>query len=132
MAQAVTSSGLNVERAKKAWASAGGAPDWVIVLADACDKASQGKVAERLGYNGSAVVNQAIGNSYKGRMDRVESRVRGELMKEVVACPVLGEISTRDCLDHQGRKFSATNPLRVKLFKACPDCPNREDACSKE
>lgn len=128
MAQAVN---LNVERARKSWAGKGVVPAWVLALAEACDKSSQGKVAQRLGIS-SAVVNQAIGNSYKGRLDRIESRVRGELMREVVACPVLGEISTRDCLDHQGRKFGATNPLRVKLFQTCPTCPNREDACSKE
>lgn len=128
MAQAVN---LNVERARKSWQGRLlGAPEWVLALAEACDKSSQGKVAQRLGIS-SAVVNQAIGNSYKGRLDRIESRVRGELMKEVVACPVLGEISTRDCLDHQGRKFRATNPLRVRLAQTCPTCPNREDACSK-
>ena len=45
-----------------------------------------------------------------------------------VGCPILGEISKRACLDHQGRKYSATNPLRVKLFRACKTCPNRRDS----
>lgn len=122
----------NVKRARAAW---GGdkTPDWIEALAGACDLAkSQGQVAERLGIS-AAAVNQVLGNSYKGRLDRVEQRVRGELMKQTVICPVLGEISTRDCLDHQARSikpFHATNPLRVRLHQACPTCPNREDACS--
>lgn len=120
---------VNLDRARAAWAPKGKLPAWVAALAEACDRGSQGKVADRLGIS-AAVVNQVLSDSYKGRLDRVETRVRGELMKETVSCPVLGPISTRDCLDHQARKFSATNPLRVKLAQTCPTCPNREDACS--
>lgn len=121
-------SGRNTNRALRAWGT--NPPDWIMALAKACDEsASQGKVAACLGIS-AAVVNQALGNSYRGRMHTVEARVRGELMKETVSCPVLGEISRRDCLDHQKRKFRAINPLRVMLHQACPTCPNREDACS--
>lgn len=119
----------NQSRAFKAWVAP--IPDWVLVLAQACDKSSQGKVGARLGVS-AAVVNQVLGNSYKGRTDRIETRVRGELMRETVECPVLGAISTRDCQDNQARKFRATNPTRVKLYQTCPTCPNREGACSKE
>ncbi len=120
----------NLWRVQESWA-ASRIPPWVLALAEACDKTSQGKVAKRLGVS-AAVVNQVLGDSYKGRLDRVETRVRGELMRETVLCPVLGEISKRDCLDHQGRKFHATNRLRVQLFRACRTCPNREDACPSE
>ena len=122
----------NQDRARQNWATnKGGVPAWVWALAEACDRSSQGKVAERLGIS-AAVVNQAIGNSYKGRLDRVEARVRGELMKETVSCPVLGPLSRRDCLDYQARKFRATNPLRVRLHQTCPTCPNREAACTSK
>ena len=119
----------NMTRALAAWGA--NPPDWIKALVTACDRGSQGKVAERLGIS-TAVVNQVLGNSYKGRLDRVEQRVRGELMKETVSCPVLGPLSRRDCLDHQGRKFRPTNPLRAKLHQTCPTCPNREDACSNK
>ena len=120
---------LNLVRARAAW-NDDKTPDWIVALAGACDLSkSQGQVAERLGIS-AAAVNQVLGNSYKGRLDRIEQRVRGELMRKTVACPVLGEISTRDCLDHQARKFRATNPLRVRLHQTCPTCPNREDPCS--
>ena len=118
----------NLNRAARAWGA--NPPDWVKALALACDKSSQGSVARELEVS-AATVNQVLANSYKGRMDRVENRVRGQYMKETVGCPVLGEISKRDCQAHQARKFRGTNPLRVKLFQACKTCPNREDACSK-
>jgi len=114
----------NLDTLRASW---GAKPaEWLLALAEECDRPgqSQGKVSERLGVS-PAVVNQALKNAYKGRLDRLEERVRGELMREVVGCPILGEISKRACLDHQGRKYSATNPLRVKLFSACKTCPNR-------
>lgn len=120
----------NINRAHRAWGA--NPPDWILVLAQRCDlDKSQARVGELLGVS-SAVVNQLIGRSYKGRMDRMETRVRGALMKETVNCPVLGVISSRDCLDHQKRPFRATNAMRVKLHQTCPTCPNREGACSKK
>lgn len=113
----------NLERARASWG--GEPPDWIEALARACDGASQGKVAAKLGIS-AAAVNQTLGNRYVGRVDQVEIRVRGELMRTVVACPILGDINSRDCLDHQKRKFRATNPLRVRLAQTCPSCPNRE------
>ncbi len=121
----------NADRALLHWAnpagSGGEVPEWIWALAEACDCSSQGQIAKRLGIS-PAVVNQVLGNAYKGRLDRVEARVRGELMRETVRCPVLAAISKRDCLDHQKAKFSATNPLRVRLYRACKTCPNREDS----
>ena len=114
----------NLERVRAAWAKA---PDWVDALADACDRSSQGKVAAKLGISGAAV-NQVLANCYKGRVDRVAVRVRGEFMQQTVVCPVLGELSTRRCLDEQRRPFASTNMLRDLLNRACPKCKNREGA----
>lgn len=121
------SAALNLDRVARLWGAK--PPDWIAALAAECDRTSQGQCATRLGIS-SAAVNQVLGHAYKGRLDRIEQRVRGELMRETVVCPVLGEISRRDCLDYQARKFRPTNPLRVQLYTACPACPNREDACS--
>lgn len=119
----------NMERAMAAWGKR--SPDWIAALAAECDRSSQGKVAGRLNIS-SAVVNQVLGNTYTGRVDRVEARVRGELLNAKVLCPILAEISKRECLDNQRLKFTGTNPLRVRLFVACKTCPNREDACSSK
>ncbi len=119
----------NQQRAAAAWGAR--APAWISALAHECDRTSQGKAAARLGIS-AALVNQVLGNVYKGRLDRVEARVRGEFMRATVLCPVLGEISTRDCIANQTVKFRPTNPLRVALRRACPACPNREGACSSK
>jgi len=116
----------NVEVARAAWGEA--APEWVIVLAEACDRASQAKIARRLGYTGP-VINQALRATYAGRMDKLEQKVRGELMREMVGCPVLGEISMKKCVDTQARaqarSYAPTNALRVELRRACRVCPYR-------
>jgi hypothetical protein len=109
----------NVAAATRAWGQA--APEWVVVLAQACDASSQVQVGKRLGVSGS-LVNQIVHNRYSAGLDRIEQRVRGELMAETVDCPVLGEISTRRCLDEQQRPFASTNPLRVQLYRACRSC----------
>lgn len=107
-------------------------PEWIVLIAEACDKTSQGKVADQLGIS-TAVINQALQNKYganghAGRLDVLEQRVRGELMKATVTCPVLGVISTRKCLDEQQRPFSSTNSMRLQLFRACKTCPNRRES----
>lgn len=123
-------SNANLNRAQRAWGA--NPPDWIAVLARKCDEdGSQARVGERLGVS-PAVVNQLLGRSYMGRMDRMEQRVRGVLLKETVACPVLGPILKSDCLDYQKRVFRATNSTRVKLHQTCPTCPNREGACTKK
>jgi len=113
----------NLDKVRAAWGAA--PPEWVIVLAEACDvqHSSQSAVAEKLGVSG-AMINQALANSYAGRLDKLEQRVRGTLMNEKVNCPVLGVITKRKCLDSQSRPYSNTNALRVELRRACKTCPN--------
>lgn len=118
--------GQNVNRVQRAWGAS--PPDWIAALAKACDRTTQTDAARELDIS-AAVVNQLLGRTYKGRLDRMEARVRGLFMKATVACPVLGEISTLDCADNQQRvrsQAAITNPLRVALRRACPECPHRE------
>jgi DNA-binding transcriptional regulator YdaS (Cro superfamily) len=100
------------------------APEWVRALAEECDRTSQLQAAKRLGVSGS-LVNQVLKHVYNGRYDGIEARVKGELLRETVLCPVLGEISSRRCLDEQARPYANTNRIRVALYKACRSgCPN--------
>lgn len=119
----MTAAGITcVEKAREAWGAT--APEWVVVLAQACDASTQTAVAKRLGRSGS-MINTVLGNRYAGRMDKIEALVRGELMRESVRCPVLGEITTRKCVDAQGRAYASTNALRIELRRACPACAHR-------
>lgn len=98
---------------------------WIETLRQACERESQSRVAARLGYS-AATVNQVLKGVYKGRLDRVQERVESVLVGgRLVDCPVLGEIPRHECLDHQGQPFAATNPQRVRLYRACRSgCPH--------
>jgi hypothetical protein len=95
-------------------------PDWLFVLAEACDRSSQSKVAKRLGYSGS-VVSSVLNAKYNGDYSAVEKAIRGALMSETLDCPVLGDINTKLCLEHQkrARSFQPTSSMRVRLYKHC-------------
>ena len=98
--------------------------DWVAVLRKQCENRSQIAVAKELGYS-PAVVNQVLKGSYKGNLTTVEMTVKGRFMNNVVECPVVGEIATHICLNHQKQPFASINPLRVQLYKACrAGCPH--------
>ncbi|MDP1673848.1 MAG: hypothetical protein Q8L65_12145 [Burkholderiales bacterium] len=111
----------NMERIRERWGTA--APDWIIVLAESCDQFGQTSLARRLGCS-SAMISATLSNTYAGRLEKLEQRVRGELMNERVTCPVLGEISKRQCLDEQTKPYASTNALRVELRRACAGCEN--------
>jgi len=106
----------NVAAARESWGDA--CPDWIIALALYCDRTSQSQAGKKLGISGAAV-NQVLKGRYAGRMDRIEARARGELMRATVNCPVMDEISYRQCQDEQRRPFATTNPQRVRVFHAC-------------
>jgi len=100
-------------------------PDWLIALADACDHESQKAVAERIGYS-AAVVNTVLKGTYGAGLAAIEQAVRGALLNETVDCPVYGSLEGHRCLEYQRRKFAATNPTRVRLYRACRTCENNK------
>lgn len=113
----------NVAKARSRWGKA--APEWIIVLAEYCDRAGQSATAKKLGRS-STIISQALSNTYPSPLTELEQRVRGELMGQKLACPVLGEITKRRCVDEQGKNaVSPRNAVRVELRRACPRCPNR-------
>ena len=105
-------------------------PDWSVILCQAIDRPgmSQAKVAKVIGYSASAV-SCVLSNSYSAPLDGIEQAVRGRLMGARVDCPGLGEsITTADCLDWQSTQVSTSNPLRVRMRRACRGCPNNRRA----
>jgi len=111
-----------VDVASRCWG--GSPPDWVLALAQVCDRSSQHLVAKEIGCS-AGVVSGILRNSYPGDVGRVEIAIRGALMAHTVGCPVLDEIPAHECLEHQRRPFAATNPQRVRLYKACRSgCPH--------
>lgn len=98
--------------------------DWLVELARHCESKSQRQVASELGVS-PAMVNQVLKGSYKGSLDTIRIKVEGLYLNSCVDCPVLGEIPVHECKSNQERPFSASNPLRVKVYRACrAGCPN--------
>lgn len=85
---------------------------------------SQSAVAVDLGIS-AAVVNHLLKDRYPGDVRRMEERIRGQYMAEVVICPVMGTLSRRHCLDYQARPIAFTNPGRARLHAACKTCKHR-------
>lgn len=102
-----------------------GMPEWIRVLAEACDMSSMRKVAASLRVS-PALVSLAIRNVHHARLDFIQARVESVLGG--VECPVLGSISAERCLHIQAQPFSSVNPLVVRLFRACHgDCQQRRE-----
>lgn len=97
---------------------------WIASLRQACEASSQSAVATRIGMS-PAVVNQVLKGTYLGNLSNVQKRVEGVLMGVSIDCPIIGEIPLNICVDNQSRPFAATNPMRVRLHRACKACPNR-------
>jgi len=115
-----------VENARAAWGH--DAPDWIIALAKECDRTSQNKTAQRIGYTAPAV-NQVLRNKYKASTASIEESVRGQLMSEVVDCPQIGEIGRHDCKEwrRKMRQGVRVNRLHVQMSRACSKCPLHAD-----
>jgi hypothetical protein len=108
----------SLETATESWGN--DLPEWVEILAKACDRTSQGTVAKKLNYSGS-VISAVIKNNYKGSYPLIEQTVRGKLMAETLECPVLGDLQQDICLAHQKRAMNAnpTSGMRVQLSRMC-------------
>lgn len=94
-------------------------PDWIEELAKYANATSGASAARRIGLS-SSTVTQIIGGTYKAAdWSKIETRVRGELLRETVVCPVLDEITKSHCLDEQGKDFTGTSATRTALYHAC-------------
>lgn len=103
-------------------------PDVLDVLRDAVKRAgSQNAAARALGIS-AGTVSLALKGRYIGDVDAIAARIRGVYMNETVRCPVMGDITTKHCLDFQARPLVFTNPTRVRLHRACKTCPHRKTA----
>ena len=98
--------------------------EWMDVLRERAAETSQRKVAEELGVS-AAMVNQVLKGSYTGNTDTLRTRVEGAYMDQCVTCPVLGRLPVHECEANQKRPFTASNPQRVRLYRACrAGCPH--------
>jgi hypothetical protein len=97
--------------------------DALDALRALCRTKKQVEVARRLGVS-DASISGALKGRYIGNVERLAERIRGELLRATVACPVLGEVTTRICQDEREKPFHSANPTRVQLWRMCKTCPN--------
>lgn len=111
-----------IETAQAAWGDA--LPDWVAGLAAECAATSQNRVAAKLGRS-AALISQVLRNKYPGDMEAVEELFNGAFRSVAVSCPALGTIPANECRlwRERARKFTGTNSLKVRMFRACNHCP---------
>ena len=101
--------------------------EWVQVLQEAIARRGTTEVARILECS-TALVSQLAKGVYKSPIGRHRERVLLLLTRDTVTCPVLGAIDVDTCRFHRTREFAATNPTRVRLYRACQTCPNNPDA----
>ena len=98
-------------------------PRWITLLRSARAAHGPTAVGRTIGYSASVVIDVCEGR-YKADTGRVEEAVLATLGRAEVECPVLGTIGLDACRRHRAAPFSASNPLRVRLWTACKTCPN--------
>lgn len=110
------------EIAADAWGEA--LPDWVAALALECDATSQSAVARRLNRSAPAL-SQIIRKKYPGDLSAFEDLFKGAFLSGRVECPALGLLPLNECRDwrDKSRVFVNVNALRVRMFRACSNCP---------
>lgn len=116
-----------VEKARAAWGAE--IPEWVEALAAECAATSQNRVAKRLGRSATLVSN-VLANKYEGDMEAVEDLFSGVFLSARVECPALGLIPINECRQwrEKARQFVNVNALRVRMYRACVNCPrNRKE-----
>ena len=98
--------------------------DWYQPLKKLVTETSQTQAGKKLGVNPSYINALLNDKKFPGRLDRVESKLRGALLNQTVQCPVAGEITSDLCQEHQSRPWSNANAMRVRLYNACRNgCP---------
>ena len=118
----------NLDKARAGWPAP--TPEWIALLATACDRAGQISVGAALGYS-SGTVSRIINGKYPGDLVEVEKQVRAAFGAERVMCPVFGDMALKTCIANR-RRERPRNWAQAELGRACPDCPNNTDRPEEE
>lgn len=115
----------NMQAARRGWGAV--LPQWVQLLAAACDRTSQQSVAERLGKS-SGYISRLINNQYPGDMAEAERLVRAVYADDDVECPIWSAtIPLSACMSNRRRTLRPQNFVQRKYQILCPGCPNNTD-----
>lgn len=86
---------------------------------------SQTRIADEVGVS-PAAISLLLKGTYPGDIEAMCERIISAYSSDEVYCHALAErITVRDCAEWCRKPFAATNPQRVRMFRACRECPNR-------
>lgn len=114
----------NMQSALAAWGDT--MPNWIRLLAAACDLTNQRDVGEKLGKS-AGYVSRVLRNIYTGNMAEAENLVRATFGGEDVLCPLWGPIPLASCMRNRRRKTPPRNQSHHLHRRTCPTCPNNSD-----
>lgn len=114
----------NLARAQAAWGD--DLPQWIILLARACDAGSQRAVADRLGKSGG-YISRIVNRSYAGSYEEAETIVRATYGRDEVECPLFGAIPLSSCVRNRRRKGPNRSQMHHLFAATCPDCIHNTD-----
>ena len=97
--------------------------DWYELLANKVKELGRRQVELDTGMS-KTTLSQVLNEKYPS-ISNIEKKVLAAYANLTVTCPVLGSIAVKRCLNEQIRPFSASNPQRVRLFRACQNCIHR-------
>lgn len=103
-----------------------GDSDWMSALRAQVQRTSQSRMALKLGIS-PGTVSQVLSGTYRADTSRIERRVRGLLMGEVVECPVLWDLPMHVCQDLQERKGPLANEHQQQAWFCCRGAGRYED-----
>ncbi|MCH4893403.1 hypothetical protein GO308_09805 [Sphingomonas sp. SFZ2018-12] len=102
-------------------------PEYIRLLAIACDRSNQRAVAERLGKS-SGYVSRIINRRYAGSYVEAETLIRAAYGADEVDCPLFGEIPLASCVHNRRRKPPFVNSIQHHFAATCPSCAFNTDA----
>jgi hypothetical protein len=82
-------------------------------------------VAKRIGVS-TTTISLVLAGKYRASVTNIEQRVRGVLLSQKVACPVLEQIDRKRCVELQQPPASQNNRLRITIYERCQTCPNAQ------
>lgn len=111
---------------RAAWGDS--APDWIMILANACNEESTARIAAKISYS-KAAVSRALHANYSDSPKMARAVVMA-LGGGRVSCPLLGIIPAADCQTNQQTNLNTSSRQGVRLYAACAACPeNRSKKC---
>ena len=106
-------------------------PHWIHLLAKEVESSSRTAAGDRIGISRTAV-SLLLANRYSSPSTaRMEKRILAAL--DGIHCPAQGiNISTEQCREYRDRPAPTHNPMAMRVWRVCQNCPNNPGRTAEE